>query len=141
VYFTLGRTLRASLSLLTYIFVTYSTAAVVLLGLAGVLGLPLTGYAWPAYLWFALLALIPQLIGHSAFNWALRYLPATYVSITILGEPIGSTLLAMWLLGERPSALKIAGGGLILIGILVASRPTTPSSGASVPEVQAEVES
>lgn len=125
VYFTVGKALRASLSLLTYIFVTYSTAALVLIGVTLAAQLPLTGYAWTAYLWFGLLALIPQLVGHSAFNWALRYLPATYVSITILGEPIGSTLLAIWLLGEQPSALKVAGGAFILIGILIASRPAT----------------
>jgi drug/metabolite transporter (DMT)-like permease len=79
--------------------------------------------------WFVLLALIPQLVGHSAFNWALRYLPATYVSVTVLGEPIGSTVLAALLLGEQPTVLKLIGGGLILIGIAVASqRPRAPES-------------
>lgn len=123
VYFTVGKALRPSLSLLTYIFVTYGTAAIVLVGVVLAARLPLTGYAWPAYLWFGLLALVPQLVGHTAFNWALRYLPATYVSITSLGEPIGSTLLAIWLLGEQPNPFKVAGGALILIGILIASRP------------------
>lgn len=122
VYFTLGKALRASLSLLTYIFLTYSTAALALVGITWLAHLPLTGYAASAYLWFVLLALLPQLIGHSAFNWALKYLPATYVSITILGEPIGSTLLAVWLLGELPSPLKVLGGVGILLGILIASR-------------------
>ena len=70
-----------------------------------------------------LLALLPQLIAHSTFNWALRYLPAAYVSITTLGEPIGSTILAFLLLGERPTGLMLAGGILILTGIAVASRP------------------
>ena len=149
VYFTAGKTLRASLSLLTYIFVTYSTAALVLLGATLAAGLRLTGYDWTAYLWFTLLALIPQLVGHSAFNWALRYLPATYVSITILGEPIGSTLLAMWLLAEQPGLLKLIGGAAILIGILIASRLPDAAqsknaarlSTAPANDTQAEIES
>jgi drug/metabolite transporter (DMT)-like permease len=69
-----------------------------------------------------LLALIPQLLGHSSFNWALRYLSAAYVSITLLGEPIGSTILAYFLLGETPTALKIFGAILILLGIYIASQ-------------------
>jgi drug/metabolite transporter (DMT)-like permease len=69
-----------------------------------------------------LLALIPQLLGHSTFNWALGYLSAAYVSITLLGEPIGSTILAYFLLGEKPTTVKIIGAILILFGIYTASR-------------------
>lgn len=141
VYFTVGKALRASLSLLTYIFVTYSTAALALVTVVLAGGQPLLGYDRSVYLWLALLALIPQLVGHSAFNWALRYLPATYVSVTILGEPIGSTLLALWLLGERPSPLKVAGGILLLIGILVASRPARPPLNRPHASGPAEIES
>jgi drug/metabolite transporter (DMT)-like permease len=69
-----------------------------------------------------LLAIIPQLIGHSSFNWALGYLSAAFVSITLLGEPIGSTILAYIFLDQKPTALKLFGGGLILVGIYIASR-------------------
>jgi drug/metabolite transporter (DMT)-like permease len=79
-----------------------------------------------------LLALVPQLIGHSTFNWALRYLSAAYVSITLLGEPIGSTILAYFLLKETPSTLKLFGAILILAGIYLASRNT---GGQTVAEV------
>jgi drug/metabolite transporter (DMT)-like permease len=74
-----------------------------------------------AYLWLLLLAIVPQLLGHSTFNWALRYLPASLVSITMLGEPIGSTILAYLLLKESPTPLKIGGAVLILVGIYVSS--------------------
>jgi drug/metabolite transporter (DMT)-like permease len=74
------------------------------------------------YLWMLLLALVPQLLGHSTFNWALRYLPASFVAVTLLGEPIGSTVLAYFLLREVPSALELIGGALILAGIYVTSR-------------------
>jgi drug/metabolite transporter (DMT)-like permease len=79
------------------------------------------GYSLDVYLWVLLLALVPQLLGHSTFNWALRYLPASYVSVTLLGEPIGSAILAYFFLGETPSGLMIFGAILILAGIYVAS--------------------
>jgi drug/metabolite transporter (DMT)-like permease len=78
------------------------------------------GYSWSTYLFLLLLALIPQLIGHTTINWALKYLPASMVGITYLGEPVGSTLLAYFILGERLTPLKVFGGILILAGILTA---------------------
>jgi drug/metabolite transporter (DMT)-like permease len=77
------------------------------------------------YFWILMLALLPQLIGHSTYNWALRYLPASLVATANLGEPLGSALLAYLILTERPTALTILGGALILAGIYLASRPTT----------------
>lgn len=121
-YILIGRRLRGKLSLISYIFVVYGIAAVVLVLLALVAGQPLQGYPTRAYLWFVLLALVPQLLGHSTFNWALRYLSAAYVSITLLGEPIGSTVLAYFFLEETPTVLKIFGAILILMGIYVASQ-------------------
>ncbi len=121
-YLLIGRRLRAKLSLIPYIFLSYGAAAVTLVVAAFVSGEPFFGYSPAAYFWMALLALVPQLIGHSAFNWALRYLSATYVSVTILGEPIGSTLLAVFIFHETPSPLKLLGGVFILGGILLASK-------------------
>ncbi|MEW6568752.1 MAG: DMT family transporter [Chloroflexota bacterium] len=128
-YFLIGRRLRADLSLLSYIGLSYSTAAVVLLLLVLVSGQPLLAYPPITYLWFAFLALGPQLLGHSSFNWALRFLPAAFVGITLLGEPVGSTILAALLLDERPSVVKALSMMLTLAGIYLASRATTrPSS-------------
>jgi drug/metabolite transporter (DMT)-like permease len=84
-----------------------------------------------AYLWLVLLALLPQLVGHSSFNWALRYLPASFVSVILLGEPIGSTILAVLILGEIPGWLKIGGGVLILAGIYLASRTDKQGGGSA----------
>lgn len=129
-YYTLGRAVRPSLSLLVYIGFTYTAAAGMLLALVLLNRLPLTGYSPRAYGWFICLAIVPQLWGHSAFNWALKYLPATFVSLTALGEPIGSTVLAIWLLNEIPAPAKILGGVLILAGILLAARtqPAPPAN-------------
>jgi drug/metabolite transporter (DMT)-like permease len=120
-YIVIGRRLRPNLSLISYIFLVYGMAAVVLVSFMLAAGLPAMGYPPEAYLWFILLALIPQLLGHSSFNWALKYLSAAYVSISLLGEPIGSTILAYFLLGEIPSGMKIFGAILILSGIYIAS--------------------
>jgi len=120
-YLMVGRHLRAKMSLLPYVFVVYGVAAVgliaVMLAAEGVPGpLPPKVYGW-----FVLLAILPQIIGHSIFNWALRYLSTAYVSVTLLGEPVGSSILAYIFLGERPAGLKIFGAILILIGIMISS--------------------
>jgi drug/metabolite transporter (DMT)-like permease len=122
VYLLIGRRLRVDMSLISYIFIVYGMAAVVLVGFVLAAGQPMTGYPLPVYGWFVLLALVPQLLGHSSFNWALRYLSAAYVALTLLGEPVGSTILAYFLLNEAPTGLKIIGAILILAGIYTASQ-------------------
>jgi drug/metabolite transporter (DMT)-like permease len=97
-------------------------AAIVLIIIMFSAGEKPIGYSPQIYLWLTLLGIIPQLIGHSTFNWALGYLSAAYVSITLLGEPIGSTILAYLILQEKPTPIKLIGGVLILIGIYIASR-------------------
>jgi drug/metabolite transporter (DMT)-like permease len=120
-YLLVGRFLRPRLSLLTYIFVVYGIAAAVLLVWVTVSGLSFAAYPRPAFGWFLALAIVPQLLGHSTFNWALRYVPTALVSIALLGEPLGSTLLAYFFLNETPSSLQMIGGGLILVGLVLAS--------------------
>ena len=121
-YIIIGRRLRTGMSLIGYIFVVYGMAAIVLILIMLIAGYSPFGYPVQAYEWMILLALIPQLLGHSSFNWALGYLSAAYVSITLLGEPIGSTILAYFLLNETPSGLEIFGAILILSGIFIASQ-------------------
>lgn len=124
-YLLIGRRVREHVSLLSYIFLVYGMAAIVLVVFVIAAGLPLFAYPAAAFGWFLMLALVPQLLGHSSYNWALGYLPAAYVSITLLGEPVGSTLLAYFILGETPTPLKLAGAALILVGIYAASRKET----------------
>jgi drug/metabolite transporter (DMT)-like permease len=121
-YLIIGRRLRVRLSLLSYITLVYGMAALALLVIMFAAGYQPLGYPPLTYLWFVLLALVPQLIGHTTFNWALGYLSAAYVSITLLAEPIGSTILAYLLLDETPTFVKGFGAILILIGIVIASR-------------------
>jgi drug/metabolite transporter (DMT)-like permease len=82
------------------------------------------GYQPKTYIWLLLLALLPQLIGHSIYNWSLRFFPAAIVAVTTLGEPIGSSILAFFILKEKPGLAILFGGILILIGIYLATRIT-----------------
>lgn len=125
-YIVIGRRLRPSLSLTPYIFLVYGIAAVVLIVMVAFSGLPAFGFSNEIYIYLLLLALLPQLLGHSSFNWALAHLPASYVSIALLGEPVSSTILAHFILGEFPGSLKILGAVLILGGILVATLRVPP---------------
>lgn len=121
-YMIAGRRIRPHFSLLSYTFIVYGVAAIFLLFFVLIRGQSLIGYSPAIYLWFLLLGIIPQILGHSSFNWALRYLPAAFVSLALLGEPVGTTILAVILLRENPTIVELAGGILILIGIYLASR-------------------
>jgi drug/metabolite transporter (DMT)-like permease len=121
-YMLIGRKVRPQLSLPVYTFLVYGISAALLLMAVMVTKTPMTGFHAQTYLWLLLLAFVPQIIGHSAFNWALKYIPASLVSIALLGEPIGSTILAALLLHENPVLLEIAGGVFILTGIYLSSR-------------------
>jgi drug/metabolite transporter (DMT)-like permease len=120
-YLIIGRKLRASISLIPYIFMVYGFAAVVLIIIMLASGNSPFGYAPKTYGWIFLLAALPQLVGHSTYNWALKYLPAALVAVTTLGEPIGSAILAFFILNEIPGIATIVGGVFILTGIYLAS--------------------
>jgi len=119
-YILIGRKLREKTSTLSYITLVYSIAAVFLLILMFISGEKYSGFSNQTYLYLALLAIIPQLLGHTSFNWALGYLSAAFISITLLGEPVGSTILGYIIFSETPSPINIFGAILILIGILIA---------------------
>jgi drug/metabolite transporter (DMT)-like permease len=119
--------------LLAYVFPVYCTAAVILMAVVLLAGLPLLPAQPDTWLWLFLLAVGPQIVGHSSLNWALRYLSVTYVTIAALGEPVGATLLAWWVLGERPSLWAVMGGVLILAGIARASRVERLAGGEAGP--------
>jgi drug/metabolite transporter (DMT)-like permease len=112
--------MRRNQVLLSYILPVYSTAGLILILLALIFQESFWGYSSSTTLYLFLLALVPQLIGHTTFNWALKYLPASVVAIATLGEPMGSTLLAYFILGEGLTIWKVMGGISILSGILIA---------------------
>jgi drug/metabolite transporter (DMT)-like permease len=120
-YIVIGRNLRSKVSLISYVGVVYGTAAVVLLAFMLLAGQSPFGLAPIAYLWMILLAIFPQLIAHSTYNWALRFVPATVVAVTLLGEPIAAAILARVLLDEVPPLARLFGAALTLAGIVLVS--------------------
>ncbi len=121
-YLLLGRRLRAHISVLAYIGVVYAVAALCLLALAVASGARMGGYPYFAWVLLAAMALGPQLLGHGAFNYALKHVSATMIALAVLGEPIGSTLLAWLLFDEAVGPVKLVGMGLLLGGIFLAAK-------------------
>jgi drug/metabolite transporter (DMT)-like permease len=118
-YFVAGRRLRGSYSLWPYVAVVYGAAFVVLVAIAAVRSVPLMGYPPRELLIFAALAAGPMLIGHTGMNYALRYLPAYIVNLTVLGEPVGATIIAFLVpsIREVPGVGTVVGGVITLMGI------------------------
>jgi drug/metabolite transporter (DMT)-like permease len=119
-YFLAGRRLRPDVSLLTYVGVVYAACALLLLPVCLLSGSRLSGYDGRTWAMLALLAIVPQGIGHTVFNYLLRDVSATVVAVSVMGEPIGSTLLALAFFGEVPPWTAVLGGLLILAGIYLA---------------------
>lgn len=120
-YLLLGRNLRSRLSLTAYITVCYGSAAVFLWLVVILYGLQITGYDTGTMASFLGLALISQLTGHTCFNWALKWFSPGLIAVALLGEPVGSSILAYIIFGEQFTLLKLAGGALILAAIYISA--------------------
>jgi len=121
-YLLVGRALRTRISLTAYVWLAYTVSAMLLGAALAASGSSLSTLPAPAWGLMVLLAIGPQLVGHTAFNWAVRRLTANFVAIAILGEPVGAALLAWFFFEERFTALQLAGFVLLLAGIFVAAR-------------------
>lgn len=126
-YVLAGRSLRQRIALLPYVTVVYSVCAAVLLGLTLAEGHSLVGYPPREWALFLAMAVGPGLFGHTVINWALAHLESSVVSVSLLGEPVGSTLLALVLLGQVPTGPTLVGGAVVLGGIYVTSQTNDPT--------------
>jgi drug/metabolite transporter (DMT)-like permease len=127
----IGRRVRNRIRLISYLWFVYSGAAAFLFAVAVGSHHTIVGYPLSTTGLMVFLGLVPQLIGHTAANYAVRQLPAAIVSIATLGEPVGATILAMIFLKEQPQRLQLVGGIMVLGGILIATLPTREA--ANVP--------
>ena len=119
-YLLVGRKVVNKISTELYVSIVYSIASIVLAVLLLFFERGYQTYSPKIYLIFLLLALVPQTLGHTSLNRALTRLPVRIVSLALLFEPIGSSILAILFLKELPSAIEVAGGILILIGLVIA---------------------
>jgi drug/metabolite transporter (DMT)-like permease len=120
-YTLAGRSARQRLSVWTYVFVVYSVCAIALFAVAASQGLPLVDYPPHEWVLFAAMAIGPGFLGHTLINWALKYVESSVVSVSLLGEPVGSALLALVLFAEVPGEFTLVGGAVVLLGITVTS--------------------
>lgn len=121
-YLLLGRNLRPKLSLLAYVSICYGIAAIILWIIVLAAGLPITGFSPATNAAFLAMAVIPQLIGHTSYNWSLRWFSAGLIAVSLLGEPVGATIMAWLIFDEGLTVAKAVGGAVILSAIYIASK-------------------
>lgn len=130
-YWLIGQHIRKDVTMLTYTLLVYSTCSVFLLVYDLIMAYPLVGYPLSDWGWFFCLALIPTLLGHTIFNWVIKWLNTSIISMSILGEPIGTSILAYFILGERVTGPQYLGGAIILVGIYLFIRFNAATKGDS----------
>jgi drug/metabolite transporter (DMT)-like permease len=122
VYFLLGRRLRQDMSVSTYASTVYLIAASFLFLGSLATSEPLIGYSSGQYLIFVALALGPSVLGHTSFNYALKYVKASTVSVATLGEPVVAGSLSVFIFNQTPTVGVVAGALLVLGGLFYALR-------------------
>lgn len=127
-YLMIGRRLRRDLPLEAYTFITYGSSTVVLVLLSLLNKIPFTGYPLKDWLLFLALALVCTILGHTVFNWVLKYVQASVVSVSVMGEPIGAIIWASIFLQEFPSLRQMIGGCLIFSGLYLFTRVSARSN-------------
>jgi drug/metabolite transporter (DMT)-like permease len=122
IYLLVGARARQKLSLISYVWPVYATSTIALFVACLASGTELRGFPGETYFFLFLLGLIPQCVGHTTYNWSLRWLTPALVALIGLAEPVGASILAYLILGEHLTAAKLAGGAIVLAGIYLASR-------------------
>lgn len=128
-YFLLGRRLRSTLTITPYLFLCYGSAALALALACGVARQAPVGYTRATWGWILALALVPQLVGHSACNWAVRRVSATLVALSMAGEPVIAPILAWLVFAETPPPAGVVAGPAILAGVVLAARAERDAAG------------
>ena len=121
-YFLIGRRLRQRYRTIQYVAAVYGGAGLVALAIVALTSTPMLAFDGSTLIYLSLLALVPQIIGHTMFNWAVRYVTATLATVAGLMTPVCATLLAWIVLTEAPGLAQVAGSVVVLGGVIVAGR-------------------
>ncbi len=124
-YFLLGQSVRQRLSLGTYTYVVYGISAITLILYNIILKQEFSGYSWNLWFIFLALAIIPTFLGHSLFNYSLKWISTSTISMAMLFEPVGASILAYIVLHEQLTWSQILGGSIVIIGLLIFSLSTS----------------
>lgn len=121
IYLVIGRTVRPKLPLIPYIWLVYGIAAIFALLVVLIARAPVAGFSVQGYLLLLAVAIFPQLLGHSSFNYALKHLSATFVGVASQLEPVSSAFLAFIVFRELPTSVQLAGSVIIVLGVVMAT--------------------
>ena len=118
-YLLFGQDVRKRLSLMTYTMVVYSVSTITLFFYVLFMGQSFGPYESTDWLLFVMLAIVPNLLGHTLFNWSLKWVSTNTISIAILFEPVGAAILAFFIFNENLSLSQVIGGIIVILGILM----------------------
>lgn len=121
IYIVMTRIMRKKLRILAFMFIFNFVSAAFLMGVAVLFTVPLWPYSMNDFMIFLAMAIVPALLGYGFYNWSLRYLAAPVVSVSQLGESIFAITFAVILFAEFPAPPAIMGGGLVILGIILAA--------------------
>ncbi|PPA69968.1 DMT family transporter [Jeotgalibacillus proteolyticus] len=131
-YLLFGQDVRKRLSIVTYTFILYSISAVILFLYTLFKGESFGPYPQEEWVYFLLLAILPTLLGHSLFNWSLKWVSTTVISMAILFEPIGATIMAFFILSEGVRLTQVLGGSIVILGLSLFILDGNKAWGASI---------
>ncbi|SHG32248.1 DMT family transporter [Ornithinibacillus halophilus] len=131
-YFLMGQNVRKRLSLMTYTFVVYGISSLTLIIYNLILQNPFVGYPTDHWLLFLALAIFPTFLGHTLFNWAIKWLSTSTISMGIVFEPIGASILAYIILGEKITWEQWLGGTIVIFGLFLFILSTTKKSKVTI---------
>jgi len=119
-----GRKIRKTVSIGPYVLIVYTTSTISLLFICLIFDAPIYNLSIKEYEIILLMAIIAGIFGHTLYNWSLKYIRASVASVSLLGEPIGSSILAVMVpwIAQVPSEFTIIGGGIIFIGVYLTSK-------------------
>jgi drug/metabolite transporter (DMT)-like permease len=117
-YSLASRKLRQSTPLIPFMMIVHASGTIFLGLLVWIFDIPLVSFEMKTWLGLFLLAFLPTAIGHTLLTFSIGFLPAFVVSSSLLGEPVGATILGAIFLGEMPGLQTIAGAIIIAIFIL-----------------------
>lgn len=127
-YLIIGRILRVRMNLAVYTFIVYGSASLTLGIVSAVTSQSFYPYSAEQWVLFIGLAAVCNILGHTVFNWALRYVQASVIAIGVLGEPVGAIIWAALFLGENPSGRQLVSAMIILAGLYIFTRAGSADS-------------
>jgi drug/metabolite transporter (DMT)-like permease len=128
VYFILGRTVRARISTVVFLWIALTTGLILLLVAVFITRTPLLGYSLSGYFWILMVTITGQLIGQALMTYSLAHLPATFVSVSMLAQVILSAVQAAIIFGEQPGPVQLIGSAVVLAGVALVITARTPQA-------------